>query len=249
MSDAPTLVLLHGWGLHAGVWQALRAGLSPPGAVLAPDLPGYGVSPQPESYTPESLAQALMQQFTGPVILCGWSMGGMVAMAWAAARPEQVRGLLLVSTTPAFTSRPGWSYGLEASVLAEFATSLSGDHRATLQRFMALQAQGGEAAREVRAALHGALRERDLPAETTLAAGLDLLAEADMRAQIGNIRCPTWVIHGARDKLCPVAAGNWLAGSIAGARMLLQPHAAHVPFLSHPEWFLEQVNSFVRDLD
>lgn len=248
MAEDLSLVMLHGWGLHGGIWQSVRSSIDLPCQVLAPDLPGYAGSAMPQPYTPDVLAHTLAQGLPGPGIICGWSMGGMVAMAWAAARPDQVRGLILVSTTPAFVQRPGWSHGLEPWVLAEFKSGLMLDYRATLLRFLALQARGGDAARAVARSLRESVFERGTPDERTLAAGLELLGMADLRERIMGIRCPTLVVHGARDLLCPAGAGGGLADSIADATLAMHPQAAHAPFLSHPAWFIEQVETFVKDI-
>jgi len=242
------LLMLPGWGLHAGIWQATVAGLS--GHDCRPcNLPGYAGIPACRPYTPFSLAAAVAEQAPKRCVALGWSMGGMVAMAWAAARPEQVRALILVASTPVFVNRPDWPHGLAPEVLAEFARSLSTDYRATLLRFLALQARGGEAAREVIAELRQTVFAEGEPDPAVLAAGLDLLREVDLRAQLAQITCPTLIVHGGYDGLCPPAAAEWLAGQWPNARLALQPRAAHAPFLSHPDWFNTTVQGFLDALD
>lgn len=249
MAETLPLILLHGWGVHAGLWRAVKPDLETYRSVLAVDLPGYGDNASVLPYSADGLAQTLARQVAESCIVCGWSMGGMVAQAWAAQRPEQVRGLILVSSSPAFVRRSDWLHGLATDTLAEFASALTEDYRATLLRFLALQARGGEAARAVTTALRGSLLGRPEPAPSVLEAGLELLRTVDLRACVGNIHCPTLIIHGARDLVCPEGAGRWLAESIAGARLAVHPAAAHAPFISHPDWFVEQVNAFVRDID
>jgi pimeloyl-[acyl-carrier protein] methyl ester esterase len=78
-----------------------------------------------------------------------------------------------------------------------------------------------------------------------LQAGLDILLETDLRAQIGNLTNPTLVMHGDYDKLAPVAAGRWLAQQIPSARLEICQGASHAPFLSHPSWFVEVMKDFL----
>ncbi len=237
------LVYLHGWGLHGGIWAETRRQL--PGQ--APDLPGYGAVPCPSPYDAEGLADALAAGMDGPVHLLGWSMGGMVALALAARHPHKVARLVLVGTSPVFVNRAGWVLGLDAEVLDGFASDLARDYRTTLVRFLALQARGGDEARVVVNRLRQQVFARGEPAPDTLAQGLALLRHVDLRERVGRISCPSLVVHGAHDSLCPVAAGHWLAAHLPGARLALHPGASHAPFISHPDWFVATVGAFLHD--
>ncbi len=236
-------VFLHGWGLHGGIWSETLAAL--PGT--APDLPGYGAVSAVTPYTAETLADAVAATLAGPVHLIGWSLGGMVALALAARHPGKVAKLVLVGASPAFVQRHDWPHGLAPEVLADFADSLRQDYRATLLRFLSLQARGGDAARAVIGRLRETVFQRGEPEAATLAAGLGLLREVDLRAVAANVACPALVVHGAYDTLCPVDTGRWLAGRIPGARLALHERAAHAPFLSHPDWFAQQVGVFLHE--
>lgn len=236
------LVYLHGWGLHGGIWEDTAARL--PGRT--PDLPGYGAMPRPSEYSAEALADALAPTLPDGAALCGWSLGGMVALALAARHPHKVARLALVATNPTFVSRADWPHGLAPDVLAEFARALSQDYRATLLRFLSLQARGGEQARAVIERLRGSVLQRREPDPTVLAAGLDLLRAVDLRGLTAKVRCPVLVMHGAYDMLCPAEAGQWLADNLADARLALHARAAHAPFLSHPDWFVAELGDFLH---
>jgi pimeloyl-[acyl-carrier protein] methyl ester esterase len=79
------------------------------------------------------------------------------------------------------------------------------------------------------------LAERGTPPEESLQAGLSLLHDADLRAEVAAIDRPALVIHGSRDALVPAGAGRWLAGALPFARLVEIAGAAHLPFVSHPE--------------
>lgn len=242
------LVFLHGWGLHGGIWQE-TASRMPGREVRMPDLPGYGDAPLVAPYDPDGLADALMTFQPDPCILVGWSLGGLVAQSWAARRPDQVRALILVGTTPAFVSRPDWPEGMASDTFAQFAASLESDRRGTLLRFLSLQARGGDASREVIARLRESVFARGEPEPRALAAGLELLRRSDLRAGAARIAAPTLVVHGGHDTLCPSTAGTWLAEHIPGARLALHERASHAPFLSHLDWFVETVLGFIDRIE
>jgi pimeloyl-[acyl-carrier protein] methyl ester esterase len=242
MADHP-LVYLHGWGLHGGIWSETAAMI--PG--LTPDLPGYGNVPSAVPYNAESLADALAATLPDATAVCGWSLGGMVALALAARHPHKVARLVLVATNPVFVSRPDWPHGLASEVLAEFAWALGEDYKATLLRFLSLQARGGDQARAVIERLRSSVFLRGEPAPAVLAAGLDLLREVDLRRLIEQVRCPVLVVHGAYDMVCPTGAGRWLAENLPDARLALHERAAHAPFLSHPDWFVAALRGFLHE--
>lgn len=98
----PTLVLLHGWPASWYEFRKLIPLLAGRFTVLAPDLPGMGDSGPAADYRKAAVAGlvATLVERTGggPVDLVGHDVGGPVAFALAAARPDLVRRLVLIET-------------------------------------------------------------------------------------------------------------------------------------------------------
>ncbi len=235
------LVLLHGWGMHSGIWDALRARLDGRFHVHAVDLPGYGGSPGSDLYTLESLADSVAAILPEAATLCGWSLGGMVALETARRYPEKVARLVLVATTPCFAQRDDWRCAMPVEVLQAFAADLASDYEGTLKRFLALQSRGDEAAKTVLRVLRDSLFQRGRPSSEALRGGLEILREGDLRSQVGEIRQPTLIIHGDRDQLTPLPAAEWLAQALPDANLTVLKGAAHAPFLSHPDEFIQSL--------
>jgi pimeloyl-[acyl-carrier protein] methyl ester esterase len=170
-----------------------------------------------------------------------------VALQWALARPDRVRRLVLVATTPSFIRRDGWQYALEAETLARFGDELGVAYRLTLLRFLTLQMQGSDCGRRTLAQLRASLFDRGEPSREALAAMLDLLATTDLRSSLPALVTPTLVVAGARDTLVPPAATHALATALPDATHTTIAGAAHAPFLSHPASFLDALSAFVDD--
>jgi pimeloyl-[acyl-carrier protein] methyl ester esterase len=134
-----------------------------------------------------------------------------VALRWAAREPDKVRRLILVNSTPCFTGRADWDFGMEAEVLEKFAAELEQNHAATLRRFIALQLRGSENERELLALMRERLFSRGEPDIDALRCGLGILRDTDLRAELPNIRQPTLAIAGERDRLTPPQASHYLA--------------------------------------
>ena len=242
--DGPDVVLLHGWGLNAAIWTDLSARLAPRFCVRALDLPGYGTRPACRPYTLRGLAGEVARRAPRRCHVVGWSLGGQVAIAWARRAPRQVRRLALIATTPSFTQRADWSCAVAPQVLEEFARALATDYPGTLRRFLALQAQDDERARQVVAALKRGLLERGAPPAPVLELGLKILLTADLRAELAEVTQPALVLHGERDRLTPVAAGRYLARALPAARFVPLTGCAHAPFLSQPGRVAEALQEF-----
>jgi pimeloyl-[acyl-carrier protein] methyl ester esterase len=218
--------------MHAGVWGGLARELSPQFRVHAVDLPGYGGSATCDPYTLDQVAALLARQMPQRCLVCGWSLGGQVALAWAAIAPQQVTRLALIATTPCFAQRSGWSHAVEADVVRAFAEELRTDHAGTIRRFLSLQALGDTQARQVALRLKEDLSARGEPDPRALVQGLEILLNADLRGQLSAIAQPALVVHGDRDTLAPFAAGDYLSGNLPNARLVKVHGAAHAPFVS-----------------
>lgn len=246
------LVMLHGWGMHGGIWGSAAEQLAQHFRVYCPDLPGYRQSSLlsaagrgSEGEGLDAIVSLLAAQFTGPVNVCGWSLGGQVALRWAQCHPEQVKKLVLVASTPCFVRRADWPCAIAGEVLQEFARSLEQNYPLTLKRFIALQVRGSENERELLQAMRNRLADGGEPDRAALREGLKILRDTDLRGSLAQIAQPALVIAGGRDTLTPPAASDYLAQTLPDARMAKIWGAAHAPFLSHPDEFVMRVADFL----
>lgn len=264
-STGAPLLCIHGWGMHSGMWGGVLEKLAQQFMVSAVDMPGHGYSNAgkggggkgqglvfpfslPSSpFSLDTVVDELSEKFSGPLTICGWSLGGQVALRFAMKYPQQVNRLVLVSSTPCFVQRADWSCAMAAQTLSDFAVALQQDYAATLRRFLALQVRGSEQEREILLALRQSLMSRGEPDLAALQAGLEILNDADLRAGLPGVCQKTLVIAGERDTLTPLAASQYMVEQMPGARLATIAGAAHAPFLSHPEEFVKRMAEFLHE--
>lgn len=235
MTGATPVVLLHGWGVGAGVFAPLAAALADRARVSIPDLPGYGATPSCNEPTLGAFAASMKPRVEPGSVLLGWSLGALVALRVALDCPDRIARLVLVSGTPRFSCDATWAHGMESRLLAAFAEGLACDPGGTQRRFLGEQVLGAERSRATLATLRSHLAGPAQVDRACLRAGLDVLATADLRDAVGALACPLLLLHGTRDRLVPAAAGAWLADRIRGARFEPIEGAGHAPFVSHPD--------------
>lgn len=112
------IVFLHGMGMTAATWDAVAEVLAGRHTVLALDLPGHGDSPCPEesaAFTRDAALADIDEVLAGldsAPVLVGHSLGGYLALAHAATRPDASRGIVVLNTGPGFRDpekREGWN--------------------------------------------------------------------------------------------------------------------------------------------
>lgn len=244
VGQGPDLVLLHGWGMHGGVWAEFAQRLSRRFRVHCVDLPGYGNSPMPECWTLDAIAAMLDNHFPEPVHVFGWSLGGLVGAKWAQIAPAKVRRLIGIGVSPCFVQRPDWPDAMPDGLLEAFAQDLIENYRVTLLRFLALEMKGDAAAGEGMRQLRKRLFERPLPETLALQAGLRVLQEIDARPLFASLLQPSLFLFGEHDKLVRSQTSVWYTQNMSDARATVFPGCGHAPFLSTPSTVADHLTAF-----
>ena len=185
--------------------------------------------------TVPAMAQALLTEHHGELILCGASMGGILAMEVVRQAPERIKGLALLGTN----ARPETP---EMHTLRENAITWFEQGRAKeLLLANTLLAFHPSRARDT------ALTQTYL--DFVLAAGTDqlirqnraIMARPDARLHLPRVACPTLVLCGDSDQLTPPECSREIAGLIAGAELHFIAQCGHTLTMERPE----QVNALM----
>lgn len=241
------LVLLHGWAMHGGIFEPLACRLRERFRLHLVDLPGHGHSrDDATSLDPAMLAHALLQRLPRAIWI-GWSFGGLVALHAALTASSRVRGIALLAASPCFVAAPDWPHGVPLDVFAQFDAGLRHDYRATIERFLALEALGSDDAQAELRALRTHVFERGEPALAALEQGLHVLETADLRTRLCELAIPNLWIAGRRDRLVPAAALRWSAQQSKAGRFL-EISSGHAPFISHAAQIADTIVAFAENL-
>jgi pimeloyl-[acyl-carrier protein] methyl ester esterase len=246
IGTGPPLAFLHGWGLNGAVWNTLHEMLAPHFTLHLVDLPGHGFSSHVPVGKLGPLADRIVSALPARLHLAGWSLGGQVALEIARRHAERIDKLMLIATTPRFIDSADWPHGKKTVVLDDFAKRLGTDYHVTIKSFLALQVLHQPHARKMIGELQEAVGARGTPSVAQLNAGLEILRDTDLRAQLSDINTPTLIIQGDRDALTSEAAGAWLAQQLPNATYAMIAQATHAPFLSHPAIFMQHMNEFFK---
>lgn len=232
-NSAPELVMLHGWGMSSEVFRGWLPLLRRRCNVTLLDLPGCGRSPPQDGLGVEALLEQLFEYVPRDAALLGWSLGGALALAFCARYPRHCAGLMTLAANPCFVARDDWTAAMPAATFREFQEGLARDPEPTLRRFLALQTRGADGERALLKGLRAL--EQALPQPRTLARGLELLRDLDVRASLRDCPLPGVHLFGGADALVPAAVAAEVAALAPQHTVALIDGASHLPFASHAE--------------
>jgi pimeloyl-[acyl-carrier protein] methyl ester esterase len=241
------LLLIHGWGMNAAVWEPLLPRLEKDYRVTLVDLPGHGHSiPDTSADSLASWAAAVAGVAPPGAIWAGWSLGGLVALQ-AALDKADMSGLFMITATPCFSQRLDWQPAMPQKTLQQFAASLQQDVQATLSRFLSLQVNGCDDARDLLKQLRRGFAAKPVATGVALGSGLTMLGEIDLREQLKQLDIPVRWLLGGRDTLVPGRLGAVLPSLNPAIQLHTIASAGHVPFYSHTSEWLEQLEQLFAD--
>jgi pimeloyl-ACP methyl ester carboxylesterase len=249
--SGPPILAVHGLGGGAWFFSGLAHRLAADFRLIAVDLPGTGrsVGPAPHTAPPPSMAGwvddlgAFVAESIGePVALLGHSMGTILALHVATARPAAIRGLLFAGGLP--EARP-----LIRERLTERARTVARDGLAGLGPGAA--AANFSAASRARHPELAALFARlfELHDAACYVECCRILIGASAAAAVTDVRVPCLSISGSDDQYAPpdLVAG-FLGGLQCPHEQVVIPECGHLPFLEAPDAFARAARPFLSSL-
>lgn len=238
IGEGPDLVMLHGWAMHSGIWSSVQTKLSNRFRLHLIDLPGHGYSAQTPVSSLEEMVEMIAAILPSPCILCGWSLGGQIAIKLALRLSNQINKLILVATTPSFIKREHWQWGMDEATVQMFMNNLEKQYVQTINRFFTLQMKGSSDSSTMLTQLRNNFFGSVEPNKQSLKVGLQILLTADLREEISNLTLPILIIHGKDDVITDCEAAEWMHQKLIDSKLNLYQRCGHAPFLSYPDQFV-----------
>ena len=228
------LVLIPGLAADARMWHAQIEALAEWSPVVA-DVATSAASI-------EAMAAQLLADHDGALVLCGASMGGMIAMEAVRQAPGRIRALALLGTN----ARPESG---EMRQLRETAVRLFDEGRAeeVIRPNVSMAFHPGHAKNK---ALVDAYLAFVLEAGGTQLAAQNraVIARPDARLHLPHVACPTLVMCGDSDRLTPPELAREIAALVPGARLVMVPHAGHMLTMEEPDFVNAALAAWLRSL-
>lgn len=240
----PVLVFINSLGTDFRIWRDVIVDLAGEFAMVAYDKRGHGLSSS--GSTPYSMddhvddLEALLSHLgLQKVILCGVSVGGMIAQGLAARRPEIVSGLVLCDTGHKIGSQDMWNDRIEmietggiedlADVILErwFSPEFHEEKPAELMGY------------------HNMLIRQPVEGYTGTCAAI---RDADFTEAATRIAVPTLCVVGDQDGSTPPELVRELSELIAGADFEIIKGAGHLPSIEQPEALSDLIRKFVAKM-
>jgi 3-oxoadipate enol-lactonase len=242
-AQAPALVFANSLGTDHRIWDAVAARLGGGFRMLRYDLRGHGLSEAPAA--PYALDQhvadlaALMDgRELRRALVVGLSVGGMIAMALAHARPDLVRALVLSDTAHKIGTRAMW----DARIAAIRQGGMAAVAEPVLARWFAAEFRTARPAE-----LAG---YRNMLIRTPIEGYVGTCAtvrDADLTTIAGKLDRPALCLVGAEDGATPPELVRSLAALLPNAGFEIIPRSGHLPCVEQPELMARHISAFAKE--
>ncbi len=240
--DAKTIVLINSLGTTIHMWEPQLPSLDARMGVVRYDQRGHGQSESaPGPYSVELLGLDLLDLVDAlavrRVYLCGLSLGGMVALWFAAHFPERVERAVFADTAARIGTAEGWN----ARIAAVKRGGMASIRDMVVNRFLSREFC---ARRPEVASLVGEMVEATDP--DGYMASCAALRDADLSPLLSRIQAPSLVLSAELDESTPTHQGRELHEAIRGSRFVVLKEAAHLSNLEQSDLFNRYVTEFIH---
>jgi SAM-dependent methyltransferase/dienelactone hydrolase len=235
-----TALWFNGWGIPEAWFETCLADLFAQPvlretfAYSSATSPAYSLAPQDDGVTRcawVSDSTKTTQEQNRPRWWCGWSMGGLHAIAQAAEDPN-CEGVVVVAGSPCFVRQAEWPFGVTEADSEDLHSRWRQSPAKTLNRFFRLITTGEVSGRAIAREFKSYRDEADVASDAPkLSDTLCWLLRQDYRQILSRIDKPIYFLLGEHDPLLPIAEAAALRSVNPRISVLKLPDTGHVPFV------------------
>lgn len=261
-STGPAIVLLHGSGLDNGMlsWRHTIPVLAADHRVYVPDLPKQGDSlswhGRANQRNLEEVLRWLLDAWEiTEATLIGISMGASIATGFTLRHPNRINGLVLTDAA-GFQSRLDkhalWYALVRTGFLGKLSAKVFDLNRSLVRKMLTRSIfTGSQPVSDLETVVDEVRTEARSRSSALTDWQTDSLGSRGININhlplLGQIRCPTMVIHGEKDTLVPVASSRAAADALSGSRLRVIDDTGHWPNREKPNEFNALVREFVNN--
>jgi pimeloyl-ACP methyl ester carboxylesterase len=238
LSKGESLLFVHAAGSNGNTWHNQLAAFADNHSPLAFDFPGHGRSGGTESLKSIESYRDFLAAFMDalrlrPSVLIGRSMGGAIAMSYALAHPERVRGLVLAATAARFELPQPMLDTWKNVMLGRAQQPFTTEAFSPKTEFAVMREMWMEQVKTDPRVRY-----------------FDLIAcdQFDVGARLGEIKVPTLIVAGRDDAITPPQRSEVLHAGIKGSKLVVIEDAGHMVSNEKPQEFNGALRGFLATL-
>jgi len=227
------LIFIHGSGTYRGIWRYQTDHFPTSNAI---NLPGHlqGQTLNSVEEYADWLRECIKGKGHKDVVLAGHSLGGAITLMYALKYPQDLKGIIIISSGARLRVHPRYLTPLEEAIkgnLQEWYQVLEGMHRRIPEDYK----------REV-------IEKQKIIGPTVMLNDYLCCDKFDLMDKVQEIKLPALIICGELDVLTPVKYANYLGTKLTNSQVVIIPQATHLVFAEKPETVNKTIEDFVKGI-
>ena len=243
------MIFVHGFGTDQSAWRDVVAAFANDYRIVLLDNAGAGGA-DPGAFVQHryldlrqyvaDLIEVTEAVGAADAILVGHSVGAMVGLLAAVARPELYSKLILIGASPRYLDEPGYRGGFSDADLEALYAAVSTGYPEWAERYSAsaMPPERPDLARDFAASL------RAIPPDHALTV-LCSIFQSDHRADLARVRQPTLIVQARNDIAVPGEVAQFIHDSIPGSQLVVIEASGHLPHISAPTLVVDAIATFL----
>lgn len=241
----PNLIMLNGFGMNISVWKRISEFLSMDFELIFIQWDNIDLLDGFKQKVINIIEEKQLTSFS----LLGWSLGSLVALEIVSDNLWKINNLILIGGTSSFVHHREEKYNLgwNKRVVERMKTELYKNPNRTLFNFYGSLFSEEEKENGYKKEFLQTMEDNNtIQSVDSLALGLDYLIHKDLRHKVVDIHIPLLMIHGDKDKICPLEAILYIKNIVTHSDVEVIKSGGHIPFFTDPHECYHFISKFIK---